>query len=195
MNELQAKKFIKLGTAIRYLNDVKYKMGASSEPEPLGDNHVVDNIRHVIELTKELKLEGTFEEGAFGKLQRMFDTLRKASRSQTTLTMEQAQELHNLARRIRESLLAEGNKRILYDLNQAEVAAVTSSRWPGELTVELVLKTPWSIVKWLIGLLIAAFILGVTASENGWYTWAKETIGIETSKAKDQVINEISDDE
>ncbi|MFD2191150.1 hypothetical protein [Pistricoccus aurantiacus] len=193
MNALQAKKFIKLGTAIRYLNDVKYKMGASSAPEPLGDNHVVDNIRLVIEITKELKLEGTLKAGAFGKLQRFYKNLQNVSRTETTLTMEQAQELHELARRIRESLLAEGNNRIVYDLDQTEVEAATSPGWPAKLTVGLVLKTPWSIVKWLIGLIIAVFILGVTVSETGWYTRVKEALGDEAPGLENQAPADLSD--
>lgn len=176
MNNYKAKKFIKLGTAIRYLNDVKYKMGASGTPEPLWNDHVIDNIRIVLDLTKELKLSGTLDAGAFGKLSKMHSMLKEASKSSPDLTMPQAEELHELARRIRESLLAEGNNRVVYYLDETEVATVTSPGWPKELTLGLVGKMPLSIVAWLLSLTFAAFGLGVIASEAGWYGLVKEAI-------------------
>ncbi|WP_461482377.1 hypothetical protein [Porticoccus sp.] len=178
MIEHKAKKFLKLGTAIRYLNDVKFKMGGGPQsPEPLGDNHVLDNIRHVLELTKELNLEGTLEAGAFGKLQSMYATLQQASRSATTLTMEQAEDLHLLARRIRESLLAEGNNLSVFYLEREEAAAVTSPPWPKELTIDLILKIRWSLAKWFLGLLVATFLLGVLAAETGLYASVEARVG------------------
>jgi len=170
MDTFQAKKFIKLGTAVRYLNDVKYKMSEKyTEDEPLGGDHVLDNIKHVLNLIAELQLRGTLESGAYGKLRKLQNELTQVSREATSITLEQAERLYELARVLRGSLLSEGNNVIAYYLTDTEAKSLTSPDWPEKITPELLAKTPVKLWGWFIGLLAASFILGITASETGLY--------------------------
>ena len=168
MEEIKAKKFIKLGTSIRYLIDVKYKMSDKhTADEPLGDNHVIDNINHVLTLVSELGLTGTVESGAFGKLRKLHDELTGGSRTNTHINLSQAECLSEISRIIRGSLLSEGNNKLAYYLEQKEIDSVKEPGWPKDVTMYLALNAPKNIRKlayWLVG---GAFAAGVAFGETG----------------------------
>lgn len=188
MENFQVKKFIKLGTAVRYLNDVKYKMSDKwTADEPLGDGHVLDNMKIVLNLVDELQLEGTRESGAYDKLKKFLGELNLEHRKTTTITLEQAERLHELSRILRGSLLCEGNNIITYYLDDSEVSSLASPGWPEKITPELLAKTPIALWAWFVGLLAASFILGITVSETGLYGKVKDLTGFERSSVEPSV--------
>ena len=169
MQEIKAKKLIKLGAAVRYLIDVKYKISNKyTKDEPLGDGHVIDNINHVLDLISELKLTGTLEAGAYGKLQRIQNELNTQIRTVTTINLEQAEHLSEICRILRGSLLSEGNNVLTYYLDSREVESVRSLGWPEKITLELLKKTPWNIWTWVGGAIFFLFGTGVTVGELGF---------------------------
>ncbi len=168
MQEIKAKKLIKLGTAVRYLVDVKYKMSDKyTDDEPLGDDHVIDNINNVLDLVSELGLNGTVESGAFGKLQTLRDELKKESRDNSVIRLDQAERLSEISRIIRGSLISEGNEKLIYYLEPEELESATSPGWPKDVTAQLALNAPKNIRKLVLWLLGSAFAVGVAIGETG----------------------------
>lgn len=190
MKSIEAKKFIKLGTALRYLVDVKYKMSDKyTNPEPFGDDHIIDNVSIVKDLIQELEMKGTTNAGSFKNFKKIRDELRKASRSHTNISIEQAEKLSDCSRRLRDSLITEGDNKFVYYLNKSELRSLGSPGWPSELTLELVKKTPFSILKWFLGLLFTAFAFGITIGEYKVVTNIIEWVG-STNNESSQNISE-----
>lgn len=204
MNKHEAKAFIKLGTSIRYLKDVKHKIADPAVgEEPLGDKNVIPNVKKVLSLTKELGFEGTAETGSFTKLQQLLDELNKASKTVTCITPDQADRLSDIAENIRESLFSEGKKNSIYSLSEVELSRVEANGWPEKITLEVVKKTPFNIWKWFLGTLLAAFVLGITASETGVYSEVKNWLssaeqsqkGVETEQDNKKKADAIKPEE
>lgn len=174
MDKKEAKAFIKLGTSVRYLKDIKYKIADPGYgDEPLGGKYVIPNIQTVLRLTPELGFVGTVETGSYGKLQQMLNELNEASKTVTSINTDQANRLSEIAEKIRESLFGEGKNISVYFLDENDLSRIEIDGWPDRITLELLHKTPFSIWKWFVSILIAAFILGITVSETGFYSKVK----------------------
>jgi hypothetical protein len=166
MKPPKAKDFVKLGTAVRYLMDVKYKMGlGANQPEPLGGSHVLENIETVLRLTDDLGFTGTVESGSFGKLKKMYDRLKVEQESRTDLDATAAMELHLIAAKVRESLLSVG-----------EDHAVASG-WPQDFTLDLWMhRTPGRIWAALFAVVIFVGGFGVTIGQSQWFAAAQRSL-------------------
>lgn len=158
MKSYPSNKFVKLGTSIRYLIDAK-------EGEQLSGGRVLDNIRSVLELIDELK----FSSVQVKRLEGLQGEFNAAASGQTSITTEQADKLEAVCRKVRSGILAEASSKQVYILSEDELEAAKSPAWPKELTLPLLAKTPFGIWKWLVGLILASFILGVGFSQTNLY--------------------------
>lgn len=189
MDKHESKAFIKLGTSVRYLKDVKHKVADQTiDDEPLGDKNVIPNVKKVLKLTKELGFVGTAETGSFSRLEKLLAELNEASKSVTCITPDQAERLSDIAENIRESLFSEGKKKAIYYLSEEELSRIEANGWPEKITLEVIKKTPFNIWKWFIGTLLAAIALGITISETGVYS--KISAWIPSSEEQPQEVLE-----
>lgn len=151
--KVQVKKYLKLGTALRYLIDVR-------EGEPLGGKHILDNFKTITAIITELKLSTTSDSAVYRQLLGIGSELNKASADgQVNISEEQADELNRLCRRVRDILLSEGDKLFVYTQERE------SEQAPEKITIPYLLKN-LSAPVWLtfFGLLIGAYSAGVKTS-------------------------------
>ncbi|MBI5462473.1 MAG: hypothetical protein HY941_09845 [Gammaproteobacteria bacterium] len=150
---MKAKDFIKLGTALRYLIDVR-------EGEPLGGKHVLQNIETVLVLVRELEFTLTLESAGIAQLVNLGAQLRSASTTTTTINKEQAAQLERICRKVRESLLTEGEG--IQVFTQAKEVLDKPLPLPEHVTLKW-LSAHVPVPLWLafLGLLGGAYSLGV----------------------------------
>jgi hypothetical protein len=148
---VNAKLFLKLGTSVRYLIDAQ--PGAL-----LGGKHVLQNIDKVIELAGRLEFKATLTTGGFQELRELRTLLTTASQSNLKLDAQQAKELERVCRRVRDSLLMEGE-------GMALVRASDSLILPERVTLPWIFKH-LSLQVWFTmgGALIATFLAGIYLS-------------------------------
>ena len=191
MEKIRAKEFVKLGTSLRYLIDARgYPTDSEgneidSEECPLSveecnifngnwnklsGRHVIDNIRVVLELIPSLEFAGTEDSGPYRSLSSLHEDLKAASETRIELKAEEAKRLEAYCRRLRTSILAEGEKKKIYYLTQEEVWRAEGRGWPSELNVDLLLNTPYKIVASYVGTVSAAFLVGVGAAQSQFVT-------------------------
>jgi hypothetical protein len=187
MRNFRTKEFIKLGTSLRYLIDSKgyptdsdgNKIDAKECPRSIDEcnmlkgnwnrlsgRHVIDNIRVVLELIPSLEFAGTEDSGAYTRLSSLQEELKAASETRTELKAEEAERLETYCRRLRTSILAEGEKKEVFYMTQEEVRRAEGRGWPSELNVDLLLNTPYKIVASYVGTVSAAFLVGVGAAQS-----------------------------
>lgn len=158
MKPISSKKFIKLGTSIRYLIDVK-------SGEQLAGNKVLGNIKSVLDLIEELEFSSVSVERLVG----IQGELNLAATSQTSINTDQARRLEAVCRKVRSGILAEGGLKDVYILSEEERISAEAPGWPSEVTLPLLAKTPFNIWKWLLGLVLASFLAGVGFSQTNLY--------------------------
>jgi len=154
---MKAKDFIKLGTALRYLIDVR-------EGEPLGGKHVRQNIETVLVLTKELEFGSTLNSAGITQLKNLDIQLHLVSTTVTTISRDQAEQLERVCRKIRESLLTEGDGIEVVRKGNEIIAGSLSP--PENVTLKwLFMHVP--VLLWLafVGLLVGVYSLGVKTSQ------------------------------
>ena len=100
---MKAKDFVKLGTGLRYLIDVQ--LGTS-----LGGKYILQNIKTVQVLIKELGFASTLASPVFTQLRKLEAKLELVSTTVPTISNTDADELHSVCRRIRDSLFFEGDE-------------------------------------------------------------------------------------
>jgi hypothetical protein len=144
---VKASAYIKLGTALRYLIDVR-------EGELIGGKHILANCRSVRQLIEDLGFEATRSQEAFGHFDHQYIHLSKLSdEGETKISEEDAGRLGRVSRRVRDALLSE---------------ATTIEVFPDapSLPQKITLSYLWSHVDlkvWLtfLAILGAVFTLGV----------------------------------
>ena len=157
MNGIKANQYVKLGTTLRYLIDVK-------EGEPFGGKHILQNIDTVVALIDELGFISTSRSAGITQLKELSAILKTASTGSTAISKEQAEKLEKICRKIRDSLLTEGDgievvRKNGSGVKQAlEVPEKVTSNW-------LFVHVPVPLWFTFIGLLIAAYSFGVTTSK------------------------------
>ncbi|HWI17887.1 MAG TPA: hypothetical protein VNT81_09075 [Vicinamibacterales bacterium] len=149
---------LKLGTAVRYLIDAPVG-------EPLEGQHVIDNIKAVIDLMPKVGYEQTRSSPPAAHLQKLHDDFLKVCQTQKTLTSEQKEILEREARKLRTLLFAEGEniKMAPVDLSsQGQVRTLDSYSVKQVIAVfgKLSLTAAMAIVTGLVATLGFAFELG-----------------------------------
>lgn len=193
MEKLDAKSYIKLGTAVRYLKDVLYKISSQhSSPEPLGGDHVIDNLKTVLDLIEQLKMTGTLSSGAYKRLRSLHGALKEANKNQTHISLDDAKVLHELAKEIRLALLAEGDSHSLYRLTDKELESIATGGWPDPLTLDHLRRIPLPLAAWCTGALVMAFTLGVSFSELGVASRVRQAIFPPTADVDGQATPTLS---
>ena len=144
---VKASAYIKLGTALRYLIDVR-------EGELLGGKHILANCRAVRQLIDELGFRATQSSEVFSHFEAQYVYLSKIQEDgQVAISDEDAGRLERVCRRVRDSLFGEAATVEIYP------------RSPG-LPQKLTMSYLWNHVDlklWvaLAGLLGAFFTAGV----------------------------------
>lgn len=156
---ITAAKFIKLGTAVRFLIDAK-------PGTALHDRRVIPNIDTVFTLLDELDFPKTKDSAPFKHLKVIRDDLLIASASNPNLTAKQAVDLEAESRRIRDELLIEGASLELGRIDPATSQIEVKFRFRdiGKLEVKVIV----SAAMFLATLIFGAFSAGVKASQIPW---------------------------
>jgi hypothetical protein len=158
MDSIKTKKFIKLGTTLRYLIDVK-------EGDPLGDKHILQSIDTVITLVEQLGFKSTLQSAGLSQLKDIGVLLRASSTSETSISKSQADELERIGRKIRESLLIEGDGIEVVKLS--EINDKQSLDSPEKVTLKwLFTHVPVPLWMAFFGLLGGAYLTGVKTSQH-----------------------------
>ena len=156
MKSVKVKKYIKLGTTVRYLIDVK-------EGEPLGGKYVLQNIETVLSLTQELEFNATSQSAGITQLNELLIRLKASSTGNTNITKNQSEQLDRVCRKIRESLLTEGDGIEVVQKDNEQAAQPLQS--PEKVTLKW-LFTHVPVPLWLafISLLAGVYSIGVKTS-------------------------------
>lgn len=99
---MKAKDYIKLGTSLRYLIDAE-------EGELLGGKYVLQNINTVLTLIKDLEFVATLNSAGIAQLNNLKIQLLSIDQTNSKITKDQADQLEKISRKIRDSLLTEGD--------------------------------------------------------------------------------------
>jgi len=150
---VNAQHFVKLGTSVRYLIDAQ--PGAL-----LGGKYVLQNIDKVLELVAQLGFKTTLTTGGFRELRDLRALLTIASQSNPKLDTQQAEELERVCRRVRDSLLMEGEGMSLVRANDPLIV-------PEKVTLPWVFKHV-SLSFWasIASALMAAFLAGLYVTRS-----------------------------
>ncbi|MCH8875728.1 MAG: hypothetical protein IIA89_02760 [Chloroflexi bacterium] len=101
MENVKASAYVKLGTSLRYLIDVK-------EGERIGGKYVLANIESVLTLIEQLGFHNTKAAAGVRQLMELRGELTRVGADQTRIDEEQANRLDTIGRKIRDQLLSEG---------------------------------------------------------------------------------------
>lgn len=157
MSGIKTKQYVKLGTSLRYLIDAR-------EGEPLGGKCIIQCIETVLSLIVELEFSSTYKSSGFKQLDALMIQLKSFSMKNTSITKEQSDELERICRKIRESLLTEGDRIEVVRIDRKHSSQPLEP--PDKVTLSwLFTHVPVPLWGAFIGLLIAMFSLGVTSSK------------------------------
>lgn len=144
---MDAKSFLKLGTSIRYLIDIR-------QGEPIHGKYILSNIDIILKLIKELGFSNTESASSIQQLKTIKESIKRYGENNLNIGCEDANELNKVCRRIRDSLFVEGTGMTLNGHNDFKAP---------KINVEWLIKNlPYKI--WITGLTSLCGIISVAFS-------------------------------
>ncbi len=171
-------KIIKLGTAIRYLIDVTYKVQSGIQ-EPFGPDHVISNMEEVITIIEELKLESHKNRGPYKDFNNLLGVFRSLPPKRIYISSNEAKQLETVSRRLRDKFLGQGSVSNVYILTLEEQKRIRAGNlWPEFSSLgdwkAFLHNIPGKMWAVFFTLAFGIFVLGWQTPSSPHLAWVKE---------------------